>query len=89
MHLLAPYAPENDSLQMCLSVERRLCSDSTAASVRRFAVRELEGVALRGRQTGNYGLLGLYTGALAGAVLAHDRTTDTGDFMVLGDRRVS
>jgi hypothetical protein len=83
-YLLVPYAPENDSLRMCADVEGRLCSDSTGPGVRRFAVRELEGVALRGRQTGNYGLLGLYTGALSGAVLAHDRTTDTGDFMVLG-----
>jgi len=83
-YLLASYIPGSDSLRMCAVVEGRLCSDSTAPGVRRFAVRELAGMAMRGRQTGNYGLLGIYAGVLTGLLLAHDRTTETGDFAGLG-----
>lgn len=83
-YLLASYAPENDSLRMCVAGKGGRCADSTAKDIRRFAARELESVAIRGPQTFNLGLLGLYAGGLAGAVLAHGRTTDTGDFMGLG-----
>ena len=85
-YLLRSYGPGDDSLRMCAAAKGSRCVDGTAPAIHHFAARELEGVAIRGPQTFNLGLVGLYAGGLSAvALVPRPRTEErTAPGMVAG-----
>jgi hypothetical protein len=72
--LLFPYTPRSDSLIICESRSGGVCSALDASSVRHIGAHEPWSVAIRGRQSGNFFLLGVLLGGLAGAIAFRDST---------------
>ena len=66
--LLAPFTPTSPELVVCDTSRTESCATADAPGVRRVRAAELIGVAVRGKQGGNFLLLGLYAGAVAGGV---------------------